>query len=318
MSKIKVGVIGVGHVGYHHARVYSQLPGVTLAGVSDTDEERLEKAVADFETKGFSRYEQMLEQVEAVSIAVPTSLHHSVGKKCLEAGVNTLIEKPLCADLAQADELVELAASKRLTLQVGHVERFNGAVRKLAEAVRKPMFIECHRLSPYPSRGDDVGVVLDLMIHDVDIVLSLVKSEVTQAEAIGVPVFSPHEDIANARLKFANGCVANLTASRVSIDRMRKIRVFERDAYVSVRYDDQEVKVYRKRDDMLRQGLDPMSCIEIEVLPVDREEPLRAELASFAHCVKTGERPVVSGEDGRNALKLATEIAGQIEDLLNA
>jgi len=314
---MRVGVIGVGHVGYHHARVYSQLPGVTLAGVSDTDEERLEKAAADFATEGFSQYEQMIERVDAVSVAVPTSLHHSVGKKCLEAGVNTLIEKPLCADLAQADELVELAGDRHLTLQVGHVERFNGAVRKLAEVIDTPRFVECHRLSPYPSRGDDVGVVLDLMIHDVDIVLSLVKSEVIQAEAIGLPVFSSHEDIANARLKFASGCVANLTASRVSVDRMRKIRVFGSDAYVSVRYDDQEVKVYRKREDMLRKGLDPMSCIDIEVLPVDKEEPLRAELASFVQCVETGEKPVVSGEDGRNALKLATEITGQIEELLD-
>ena len=313
---MKVGVIGVGHVGYHHARVYSDLSGVTLAGVSDTDEERVEKAAADFATEGFSRYEPLLERVDAVSVAVPTSLHYGVGKSCLEAGVSTLIEKPLCADLAQADELVELARNRGLTLQVGHVERFNGAVRKLAEVIEKPRFIECHRLSPYPSRGDDVGVVLDLMIHDVDIVLSLVKSEVTETDAIGVPVFSPHEDIANARLKFANGCVANLTASRVSVDRMRKIRVFGSDTYVSVRYADQEVKVYRKRDDMLRQGLDPMSCIDIEVLPVDKEEPLRAELASFVQCVETGEQPVVSGEDGRDALRLATEITEQIEGLL--
>jgi len=312
---MKVGVIGVGHLGYHHARVYSELPGVTLVGVSDTDQERLEKAAADFATGSFPRYEPLLERIDAVSVAVPTNLHYSIGKMCLEAGVSALIEKPLCAHLAEADELVELATEKGLTLQVGHVERFNGAVRKLAEVVKNPRFIECHRLSPYPSRGDDIGVVLDLMIHDVDIVLSLVKSSVTQAEAIGVPVFSPHEDIANARLKFANGCVANLTASRVSIDRMRKIRVFESDAYLSVRYDDQEVKVYRKRDDMLRQGLDPMSCIDIEVLPVDGEEPLRAELASFVHCVETGEQPVVSGEDGRNALKLATEITEQIEHI---
>jgi len=313
---MKVGVIGVGHVGYHHARVYSELSGVTLAGVSDTDEERVEKAAADFATEGFSQYEPLLERVDAVSVAVPTSLHYGVGKSCLEAGVSTLIEKPLCADLAQADELVELARNRGLTLQVGHVERFNGAVRKLAEVIEKPRFIECHRLSPYPSRGDDVGVVLDLMIHDVDIVLSLVKSEVTETDAIGVPVFSPHEDIANARLKFANGCVANLTASRVSVDRMRKIRVFGSDTYVSVRYADQEVKVYRKREDMLRQGLDPMNCIDIEVLPVDKEEPLRAELASFVQCVETGEQPVVSGEDGRNALRLATEITEQIEGLL--
>lgn len=292
------------------------MPGVTLVGVSDTDQERLNKTAADFSTNGCLQYGQLLEEADAVSVAVPTSLHYAVGRACLEAGVSALVEKPLCADLAGADALVHLAREKRLTLQVGHVERFNGAVRKLTEVVENPRFIECHRLSPYPSRGDDVGVVLDLMIHDIDIVLSLVKSEVTQTEAIGVPVFSPHEDIANARLKFANGCVANLTASRVSMDRMRKIRVFESDAYVSVRYDDQEVKVYRKRDDMLRQGLDPMNCIDIEVLPVDKEEPLQVELASFIHCVKTGERPVVSGEDGLNALKLALELTEQIEGFL--
>ncbi len=309
---MNVGVVGVGHVGYHHARVYSQLPGVTLVGVSDTDPQRMSKATTDFSTTGWLNYEPLLERTDAVSVAVPTSLHHEVTMSCLEAGVSALVEKPICADLVDAEELVHRAREKRLTLQVGHVERFNGAVRKLAEVVRNPRFIECHRLSPYPSRGDDVGVVLDLMIHDLDIVLSLVKSEVTQAEAIGVPVFSPHEDIANARLKFANGCVANLTASRVSVDRMRKIRIFESDTYVSVRYDDQEVKVYRKRDDKLQQGLDPMQCIEIDVLPVDKEEPLRAELASFVHCVRTGERPVVSGEDGRNALKLALELTEQI------
>jgi len=309
---MNVGVVGVGHVGYHHARVYSQLPGVTLVGVSDTDEERMNKTAGDFSTAGWLEYEQLLEQADAVSVAVPTSLHHTVTKRCLEAGVSALVEKPLCTDLAGAEELVRLAREKGITLQVGHVERFNGAVRKLAEVVHNPRFIECHRLSPYPSRGDDVGVVLDLMIHDLDIVLSLVKSEVTQAEAIGMPVFSPHEDIANARLKFANECVANLTASRVSVDRMRKIRIFESDAYLSVRYDDQEVKIYRKRDDKLRQGLDPMQCIEIDVLPVDKEEPLRAELASFVHCVQTRERPVVSGEDGRNALRLALELSEQI------
>jgi len=312
---MNVGVIGVGHVGYHHARVYSQLPGVALVGVSDTDQERMNKAASDFSTTGWLEYEQLLEKADAVSVAVPTSVHYAITRACLERGVSALVEKPLCADLKGAEELVRLARNKGLTLQVGHVERFNGAVRKLTEVVRNPRFIECHRLSPYPSRGDDVGVVLDLMIHDLDIVLSLVTSEVIQAEAIGVPVFSRHEDIANARLKFANGCIANLTASRVSVDRMRKIRIFESDAYLSVRYDDQEVKVYRKRDDKLRRGLDPMQSIEIDVLPVDKEEPLRAELASFVHCVQTGERPVVSGEDGRNALKLALELTEQIEQL---
>jgi predicted dehydrogenase len=171
-------------------------------------------------------------------------------------------------------------------------------------------------MSPYPSRGDDVGVVLDLMIHDIDIVLSLVKAPVAQFEAIGVPVFSSHEDIANARLKFKNGCVANLTASRVSIERMRKLRVFEPDAYISVRYDDQELKRYRRRTNMIEQGMDPMSCIDIEIIPVGREEPLRAELVSFIHSVETGEPPTVSGVDGRDALKLALKITDEIKRLL--
>ena len=311
----KVGVIGVGHLGYHHARVYSQLPGVILVGVSDTNERQLEKAAADFATEGFPNYEQLLDEADAVSVGVPTSLHYAVGKRCLEAGVNVLIEKPICADLAAANELVELANKRQLTLQVGHVERFNGAVRKLAEVVKYPRFIECHRLSPYPSRGDDVGVILDLMIHDIDIVLSLVRSSVAEFDAVGLPVFSQHEDIANARLKFANGCVANLTASRVSVEKMRKIRIFEPDAYISVRYDDPELKLYRKREDLLKQGLDPMSCIDIEVMPVDKQEPLRAELASFIRCVGTGQRPVVSGEDGRDALKLASALAEQIDHL---
>jgi predicted dehydrogenase len=288
---------------------------VILVGVSDTNERQLEKAAADFATEGFPNYEQLLDEADAVSVGVPTSLHYAVGKRCLEAGVNVLIEKPICADLAAANELVELANKRQLTLQVGHVERFNGAVRKLAEVVKYPRFIECHRLSPYPSRGDDVGVILDLMIHDIDIVLSLVRSSVAEFDAVGLPVFSQHEDIANARLRFANGCVANLTASRVSVEKMRKIRIFEPDAYISVRYDDPELKLYRKREDLLKQGLDPMSCIDIEVMPVDKQEPLRAELASFIRCVETGQRPVVSGEDGRDALKLASALAEQIDHL---
>jgi predicted dehydrogenase len=311
----RVGVIGVGHLGYHHARVYSQMPGVELVGVSDTNEKQLEKVTADFATEGFLDYEELLDRADAISVGVPTSLHYAVGRRCLEADVNVLREKRMCAELAAADELVELAQKKQLTLQVGHVERFNGAVRKLAEVIKKPRFIECHRLSPYQSRGDDVGVVLDLMIHDIDIVLSLVRSSVEEFHAVGVPVFSPHDDIANARILFANGCVANLTASRVSVDKMRKIRIFESDAYISVRYDDPEVKLYRKRDDLIEEGMDPMSCIDIEVMPVDKEEPLRAELASFVRCVKTGERPVVSGEDGRDALKLAAALTEQIERL---
>jgi predicted dehydrogenase len=230
----------------------------------------------------------------------------------LEAGVDVLVEKPIAATVEEAREMVDAATGAGRVLQVGHIERFNGAVLALMGFVRSPLFIECHRLSPYPNRGDDVSVVHDLMIHDLDLVLALVGTRVVQVDAVGVPVFSQYEDIANARIRFESGCVANLTCSRISVERMRKIRVFERDAYLSTDYSEQEVLVYRKKPGRVEPGRSPMELVTVESLPVERDEPLKRELQSFVDCVRNGRRPVVSGEDGLAALELAQRVVDTI------
>lgn len=324
MSKTRVGVVGVGHLGYHHARNYASLDGSCLIGVADPDIARGRKAAEDFGTQWFPSLEDLLEAgVDAVSIAAPTRMHHSLALQSLWAGVDVLVEKPLAATVSEAREIVDRAAEAGRVLQVGHIERFNGAVMALVGAVKAPRFIECHRLSPYPvravnaegktvGRGDDVSVVLDLMIHDLDIVLALAGPEIVQVDAVGVPVFSEFEDIANARLRWASGCVANLTCSRISVDRMRKIRVFEANSYLSTDYSEQAVQVYRKKPGPMPPDVSPMQWISIEPLPVQREEPLKRELASFVECVKTRQRPVVSGDDGLAALELAQRIIDSI------
>jgi predicted dehydrogenase len=312
---VRMGVIGVGHLGYHHARNYAALDGAALAGVVDTNEERAAKAAADFGAPWFTTVEELVAVgIDAASVVVPTVLHHQVVMGLLSAGVDVLVEKPIAADAAQAREMVEAAATHGRLLQVGHIERFNGAVIALLDAVRQPRFIECHRLSPFPNRGQDVSVVLDLMIHDLEIVRALDPSEVVSVDAVGVPVFSASEDIANARVRFASGCVANLTASRVSVERMRKIRIFEPNAYVSTNYTEQEVLIYRKKPGKPEAGHTPMDLIDVQALPVHREEPLKLELASFAKSVRDRTRPVVSGEDGLAAVELAERIVRFIRE----
>jgi predicted dehydrogenase len=307
-----VGVVGVGHLGYHHARLYASMQGVDLAGVVDIREDHGRRVAREFETNFFRSVDELVDAgAEAVSVAVPTSVHHEVAVALLERGADVLVEKPIASTLDQARSMVDAAARTNRLLQVGHVERFNGAVFALSEHVLQPRFIECHRLSPYSGRGHDVSVVLDLMIHDLDVILALTKSNVTHVDAIGVPIFSAEEDIANARLQFESGCVANVTASRISMDRMRKIRVFSDDAYVSTDYSEQEILVYRKKPGPLPPNTSPMEWITIEALEVTREEPLRIELGAFIDSVRTRERPLVAGEDGLRALTVATEILRQ-------
>jgi predicted dehydrogenase len=316
MLDIRAGVVGVGHLGYHHARNYALLPGVVLAGVVDSDPANARKASEDFGVPAFGSVSELIAAgVDAVSVAVPTTQHHAIAAELLEAGVDALVEKPIAASSAEARELVALAERKGRILQVGHIERFNGAVMALAEAVKDPKFIECHRLSPFPSRGHDVSVVLDLMIHDIDIVLALAGREVASLDAMGAAVFSQSEDIANVRIRFASGCVANLTSSRVAPERMRKIRIFEADAYLSTDYSEQEVVRYRKKPGPVPEGVSPMMHIIIDCLPVVRDEPLKLELASFARCVKERTRPVVSGEDGLAALEVAERIINFIHEV---
>ncbi|PIQ82395.1 MAG: UDP-N-acetyl-D-glucosamine dehydrogenase [Candidatus Omnitrophica bacterium CG11_big_fil_rev_8_21_14_0_20_64_10] len=310
MKRTLVAVIGVGHLGAIHSRVYSQLKQARLVAVCDTDRSRAEAAARQFGCRAETDYRKILSEVEAASIAVPTPLHFPIARDCIKAGLHLLIEKPITRTLQEADQLLRLARSKKRVLQVGHIERFNAAIGKVAQVLKNPRFIEVHRLAPFQPRGTEVGVVLDLMIHDLDLILWLVGSPVRKIDAVGVPVLTPFEDIANARVTFANGAVANLTASRISIRGMRKFRFFqgsrpgkEEGAYVSIDFLTQEMHLYRKQ----------RGKITHEPLSISGEEPLRAELASFLKAVQTGGRPTVTGEEARAALAAALQVTRQIQ-----
>jgi predicted dehydrogenase len=308
MSDLPVGVIGVGYLGQHHARLYGQMAGVRLAGVVDTSAERAETVARATGCAVFPDIGRLAKEVKAVSVAVPTPLHYDVARQCLEAGLDVLLEKPMTVTLEQADALIREADRHQAILQIGHLERFNGAIRSVEPYLTSPRFIESHRLGPFMERGTDVDVVLDLMIHDIDMVLSLVRSPVEEIRAVGVPVLSAQVDIANARIEFANGCAANVTASRISKDKMRKIRIFQTDAYISLDYQKQEAMVYRRLLDAEGQPK-----IVFEPAMVEKDEPLKAELESFVKVVKQRLVPVVSGRDGREALRVALEVTKTIE-----
>ncbi len=307
MKKLKVGVVGVGHLGQHHARIYSQMAGVELVGIVDVDEERARKISQEQRTVPYRDYSQILDKVEAVSIAVPTLLHYEVAQGFLEKKVHVLIEKPITPTIGEAEELFRLARQNNLILQVGHIERFNAAIQELEKRVDNPRFIESHRLGPFKERATDMGVVLDLMIHDIDIILTLVKSEISRLDASGTPVLSRKEDIANARLKFENGCVANMTASRLTRDEMRRIRVFQKNAYISLDFSKQELVIYRK---VTR----PHKEIVVEKPKIAKGEPLKKELESFVECVREGKKPLVSEEEVKKALGIVTRILGEINN----
>ena len=295
---LRVGVVGVGHLGSRHAAIYAGMPGVRLSAVCDIEAKRAAKIARTAGCQSTTDYRDLLESVDAVSLAVPTSLHGSIGLEFLRHGVPVLIEKPLATTLAEANALIRAAARTRAVLQVGHVERFNAAIEAARTYLKHPRFIEVHRLSPYPFRGTDVSVILDVMIHDLDMLLLLVHSPVQRVSALGVPVLSPSEDIANARLEFGSGCVANLTASRISDESVRRIRVFQEDSYLSIDYKAQTVELAHKRGRTIRRVQ----------LPVNQRPPLQDELASFIDAVQDHRRPPVSGADGRAALALALRI----------
>jgi len=308
MDKIKVGVIGVGHLGQHHARIYAGMDGVELAGICDTDLGRARSLARKYKTNAFSDYRQMFGIIDCASIVVPTELHFPVTKECLHNGISVLIEKPMTKSVEEADELLEEAGKNGLIIQVGHIERFNAAVRALDEVPGNVRFIECHRLGPFKKRALDVGVVLDLMIHDIDIILALVKSEIASIDAVGVNILTDHEDLANVRIRFKNGAVANLTASRVTDKEMRKIRLFKDDCYISLDYVKQESVIYRKINNRITGKL----------INIKKEEPLKKELEAFIACLKAGGRPLVSGEEGRDALKIALQIEDAIKETLRS
>jgi predicted dehydrogenase len=303
-SGIKVAVIGVGHLGRIHARIYKGLENCELAAVCDTDKTCLAQVAGELAVPGYPDYRQILGKLslDAVSITVPTKLHREVAADFLKNNIHALVEKPFTSNLKEADDLIKIARKNRLVLQVGHIERFNSAFAATQKLIKNPKFIECHRLSPFSGRSLDVGAVLDIMIHDIDIVLGLVGSRIRKIEAVGVNVLTRSEDIANARISFANGCVANLTASRVSDEPMRKIRIFQEDTYISLDYRGPSASVYKK------EGI---SINKID-LPIEKEEPLQKELAAFVSCVRDEREPLVSGPVAREALKVAIEIQNQI------
>jgi len=307
MEKIRAGVVGVGHLGYYHAQNLSTMPSVELVGLVDIDRERASEVAAEFGAKAFSDHESLAPLVDAVSIAVPTSSHFEVARHFLRQKKHVLLEKPIATTLEQADELISLSEKNGVTLQIGHSERFNAAVEILRERIHRPVFIESHRLAPFNPRGCDVDVVLDLMIHDLDIVLSLLQSRVEKiVDAVGVPLVTEFEDIANARLQFANGCVANITASRISAEPMRKIRIFQPHTYFSLDYAAQEIKCYRLQDG----PMDPEKPkpIVYDEIPVEKDEPLKRQIDAFVDSILSGRPPAVTARDGREALEVATRI----------
>ncbi|MFH1416281.1 MAG: Gfo/Idh/MocA family oxidoreductase [Elusimicrobiota bacterium] len=307
-ENIRVGVVGVGHLGRHHARIYSELDGCELKGVSDIDETTGRKLAEKYNTAYYSDYRELISEVDAVSIVTPTETHYQIAMDFLEKGVNTLVEKPITNMTEHAAKLIEVSDNNSVILQVGHIERFNSAIKKAREYIKDPRFIEINRLSRFPDRSLDIGVVLDLMIHDIDIILSFVHSSVKNIWSMGTSVFSDKEDIANCRIEFENGCVANVTASRISYKSERKFRVFERDAYLSLDYEKQEFVVYRKKKEKISSPKD----VERIVPSIEKTEPLREELRDFIVCIREKRPPQVSGYHGLTALKLALDITERL------
>jgi predicted dehydrogenase len=310
MSKTRVGVVGVGHLGQHHARLLASIEGVELVGVVDTNRGRADEIAAKYGGRPFAEARELISRVDAVTIAAPTVAHVELALPFLEAGIATLVEKPIASSVEDADRLIETAERRGALLATGHTERFNPAVAAALPLVSEPRFIEIHRLGTFPERSLDIDVIFDLMIHDLDLLLSVMTSDVASIEAIGVNVLTPKADIANARLRFASGCIANITASRISRERVRKARFFQKDAYVSIDYAEQEVEVYRLVEG---RGGGARPVIQGGKLDVTRAEPLRRELEDFVDAVRTGRAPGVTGRDGRAALALATRVAEKME-----
>lgn len=300
-EKLRVGVIGVGYLGRFHARIYANLPDVRLVGVADADAHIAEQIAAQCGCEAYNRATDLLGRVDAVSVVVPTVAHGDVARPYLEAGVHMLIEKPIAPDYAESLVLVELAERAGVIFQVGHLERFNAGVMTLAENCRNPRFIEVHRLGPFVARATDVDVVTDLMIHDIDIVLSLVQSKIKHIAAVGIPVLTEHVDIANARIEFENGAVANVTASRVSSKKFRRIRVFGDERYFGLNYIDQQLEIARA----VSGHTDDSAQVVTESLTIAPHPPLDTELAHFTNSVRTGTPPLVDGRVGLEALRVA-------------
>jgi len=313
-DNVRVGVVGVGYLGRIHARIYSDMPGVELAGVADIVPATAQEVAAMYQTKAWTDPYDLIGKVDAVSIAVPTSVHRDVALPYLEAGVHVLLEKPIAPTVPAAEEVVAAAERAGVILLIGHLERFNAGIMALADRVRDPRFIEVHRLGTFVERATDVDVVTDLMIHDIDIVLSLVNSELTYVSAVGSPVITSHVDIANARLEFANNTVANVTASRVSNKKFRRIRVFGHDSYQALNFIDQQIEIVRRTAPAPGQIYPGLASEQVSVTP---RPPLDSELEHFVHIVRTGGTPLVNGQAGLKALRVAEQVQNKIKACLN-
>ncbi|MCB5249835.1 MAG: Gfo/Idh/MocA family oxidoreductase, partial [Candidatus Cloacimonetes bacterium] len=305
--------------GRHHARIFSQIPDCKLIGVYDKIQERADEIAKTYNVKAFQSYEEMLSTVDAVDIAATTTYHYDLAKPALEKGCHVFLEKPITSELKQAEELIQIAKEKDLFIQVGHIERFNPVILKVDNDINDPMFIESHRLAPFNPRGSDVPVVLDLMIHDIDLILSFIKSNISNISASGIGVLTPSIDIANARLEFENGAVANVTASRISMKRERKIRFFQKDAYISLDFQEKNISILRKSKDinkilpqilMGNTNFDPQDLVDITEMNADdyQKDALTMELESFVKAINNKQIPVVDGEAGAKALAVAMKI----------
>jgi predicted dehydrogenase len=312
---LRAAVIGVGYLGRFHAQKYASMPDVDLVGVVDANPETAQRVAKELGVAAFSNYGELLgapgskdARVDLVSVASTTETHHAVARDCLAAGIHVLAEKPITVTVAQADELIVLADANKLVLQVGHLERFNPAWLAVKDKITRPVFIEAHRMAPFKARGIDVSVVLDLMIHDLDLILPLVDSPVTDLRASGVSVLTDGIDIANARIEFANGCVANLTASRTSTASLRRLRVFQHHEYISIDFGDRRIGITRKRDGSITESAPDQPPIDTETFQQPPGDALMTEIQAFVDAVRNGTKPVVSGREGRDALAIALEI----------
>ena len=310
MKKLRIGVVGAGYLGKFHAEKYSQMEDVELVGIADSDRVQAESVSKKVKTNAYTDYRDLIGKVDAVSVVVPTPAHYKVSRDFLENDIDVLIEKPITATLGEADELISISETRGLIIQVGHLERFNPVVLALKDIVKNPRFIESHRLSIFKERGTDVSVVLDLMIHDIDIISGFVKSEIKSIHAAGIPVITGLADIANTRLEFMNGCVANVTASRISTKNERKIRLFQQDSYISVDFANHEITVVRKKDGEKESVIPGM---EIKQICFEKSDALKDELTAFVKAVSRREVPEVTGQVGRDALKVALSVMEQID-----
>lgn len=310
MTELRAAVVGVGHLGRYHAEKYADLPGVRLVAVVDRDPTRAREVADAHGATIVTDHRDLAGRVDCASVAVPTAAHAEIGGDLLTAGIDVLIEKPLASTAAEGGALVAAAAAQGRILQVGHLERFNPALRAAQAVITEPRFLECHRLAPFVERGTDVDVIRDLMIHDLDVIQSFIPSDVESVEAVGVPVLTPRVDIANARLRFANGCIANVTASRVSLKRERMLRLFQPDAYVAIDYDQRRVRIVRREPSAVPGAL---ANIVADERDAGAGDPLRDEIAAFVAAVRDRTAPLVGGREGLRALELAERIAAAIE-----